>query len=157
MNDKERLQKAKSAYLKNRKLSSYEILEKISTNICPLCNSTTQYIGAGEYQCILCKHIITSNYGKIRTFLETNGPSTILEIEQALGIKKEEIKYYLKDSRLEITVNSKTFLQCEICHADIRSGKICDKCATNKNLNNGYALSDIGKSPERMRYLNKRK
>ena len=41
----------------------------------------------------------------------------------------------LKESRLEVAVNSKAFITCEMCGISIRSGRLCPKCEVNYNRN----------------------
>ena len=87
--------------------------------------------GVGEYHCEDCKHIEYDDYGKVRLYIEQHRGATAAEIENEIGISQKSIRQMLRDSKIEIASESKTFLKCEFCGVDIRSGRYCKKCETN--------------------------
>ena len=96
--------------------------------ICKECEGVMVYKGVGEYHCVLCGHVDFDDYGKVRGYLEEHKGATAIDIEQATGVSQRSIRKMLRDSRIEVAENSKTFLRCEICGKDIRSGRFCLEC-----------------------------
>ncbi len=95
---------------------------------CPECGGTMVFEGLGEYSCEKCKHKEFDDYGKVRSYLEKNPGSTAYEIAQHTGLRQRNIRKLIQDERIEISENSKVFLKCEMCGADIRSGRYCPQC-----------------------------
>ena len=137
---------------------------KRNTKICPECRGKMEYIALGEYRCSKCNYLFLDNYGKIREYIDEHGPSTPIQIEEATGVPREVVDSYLKNGKLEIVNGPEGYLRCELCGADIRYGRICQKCArTDGAKAKGYYIGDAGEEPyhERnageMRFLKKRK
>lgn len=98
--------------------------------ICKECGGIMIFKGVGEYQCEDCKARDYDDYGKVRAFLEEHKGANAAEVEAATGVKQKTIRLMLKESRLEVTENSKAFMNCERCGKIIRSGRLCPKCET---------------------------
>lgn len=127
---------------------------------CTKCEGIMIFKGVGEYQCEDCGKIAYDDYGKVRLYLEKNRGATAAEVEAETGVKQRTIRLMLKESKLEITEDSKAFIVCEICGKRIRSGRMCSECETNyhkeleaenrnqrKKISQGYALegkSEVG-------------
>lgn len=130
---------------------------------CEKCQGKLFHIGGGKYQCEKCENIVMDDFGKVKHFLEENGPSTAPVISQATGVKIDIINMFLKQGRVEITENSKYFLQCEKCGCSIRSGRFCIDCA--RELTQGIQrifFNEVGDKPKhksdlqgKMHFLNK--
>lgn len=108
-----------------------EFLERDSYHrptLCENCGGVMIFKGVGEYRCEDCSYVEYDDYGKVRLYLEKNSGATITQVEEGTGVKQKIIRQMLKEGRLEVTANSKTFLKCEICGAPIRSGNLCAKC-----------------------------
>lgn len=88
------------------------------------------YKGCGEFRCEDCNHQEYDDYGKIRNYLEKHAGATAAQASDATGVSQKSIREMLKEERLEIAANSNFFLTCEICGAQIRSGRYCGKCET---------------------------
>lgn len=95
---------------------------------CDKCNGKMFYIGSGAYECARCGYKILDDFGKVKQFLEENGPSPILVIAQVTGVKPEIIEMFLKKGRVEIPEGSKYYLQCERCGCSIKYGRYCPEC-----------------------------
>lgn len=95
---------------------------------CELCNGKIFYIGSGKYQCEKCGHEALDDFGRVKKFLQENGPSPILITAQVTGVKPEIIELFLKKGRVEIPEGSKYYLQCERCGCSIRYGRYCPEC-----------------------------
>lgn len=101
---------------------------------CSKCGGVMIFRGVGEYRCEDCKNVEYDDYGKARKYIEEHHGATAAEIEAAIGISQKAIRQMLKDCRLEVAPDSKTFLTCEFCGIPIRSGRFCPIC-DRKRLN----------------------
>lgn len=141
-------------------------LEKLLISNKPVrceCGGKLFHIGGGQYECHTCKNITMDDFGKVKAFLDENGPSPAMVISQATGVSTDIIDMFLKNGRLEITENSKYFIKCEKCGCSIRSGRFCIDCA--KELTQGIQrifFNEVGDKPKHapkiqgaMHYLDK--
>ena len=46
--------------------------------------------------------MLLDDYGKVRKYLDENGPSTSIEISEETGVKRSVIEEFLKVGRLEV-------------------------------------------------------
>lgn len=100
---------------------------------CPECGGIMVFKGCGEYQCEKCRHVEFDDYGKVRNYVEAHRGVTAAQAAEATGVKQKTIRTMLKESRLEVADGSNTFLKCEMCGANIRSGRVCPKCEVEFN------------------------
>lgn len=143
---------------RNRKDLNH-ILLQMKVKYCTICKSKLNYLGSGKYVCSSFGHEEIDDFGKIKIFLENNGPAPAHIISLATGVEAEIIDAFLRKGRVEITNDSSAFLKCEICGEDIRYGRICPICAREKvSKIQGYLIEDVGEPPirnEKMRFLNR--
>lgn len=104
--------------------------------VCQKCGGMMVFKGVGEYECENCRNRDYDDYGKTRNYLEKHPGANTAEISEKTGVSQKSIRQMLKESRLEIASDSKTFMKCEICGVSIRHGTLCEKCevAYNRNL-----------------------
>lgn len=95
---------------------------------CEECGGVMVFRGLGEYRCEDCGQLAYDDYGKVRNYIEEHRGATAAQIEEAIGVSQKTIRRLLKEGRLEVTENSRTFLRCELCGKDIRSGTYCPEC-----------------------------
>ncbi len=95
---------------------------------CERCHGKLEYIGSGKYECELCQHIMMDDFGKVKEYINENGPSPIIEISAMTGVKKSLIESFLKKGRLEIPEGSDFYITCEKCGCHIRYGRYCPEC-----------------------------
>lgn len=100
---------------------------------CSDCGGVMVFQGVGEYKCEDCGKVEFDDYGKVRAFVEKHKGATMVDVERETGVKQKSIWKMLREERLEVTADSKTFLKCEVCGATIRSGRFCEKCKVNVN------------------------
>lgn len=110
-------------------------MEKISfidyynvPRVCKKCGGVMVFKGVGEYHCEDCDEVEYDDYGKVRLYIEEHRGATAAEIESAIGVPQRTIRRLLKEGRLEVAENSRTFLHCELCGKEIRSGQYCPEC-----------------------------
>ncbi len=96
---------------------------------CENCGGPLKYKGIGEYACERCGYLMYDDYGIVRNYLEINPGATTGMVSRATGVKESEIKNMLREEKLEIRQDSRTFLQCEGCGKSITSGRYCESCS----------------------------
>lgn len=113
-----------------------EILDNYHTPyICKECGGVMIFKGVGEYRCEDCDFVDYDDYGKVRLYIEAHKGATAAEIEAAIGVSQRSIRNMLRESRIEVAEGSRTFLHCEVCGKEIRSGRFCPECETKAHRN----------------------
>lgn len=113
-----------------------EIMEILQLNdynvpqICKECGGVMIFRGVGEYRCEKCKAVDYDDYGKVRNYVEQHKGATAAEVEAATNVKQRSIRNMLKEGRLQVAPDSRTFLHCEMCGKNISSGRLCTACET---------------------------
>lgn len=107
---------------------------------CAKCGGVMVFKGVGEYQCEECGFLDWDDYGKVRNYIEKHKGATASEIESEIGVSQRSIRKMLRESRIEIAEGSKTFLHCELCGKEIRSGRFCEECEikVHRNMEEQY-------------------
>ena len=143
-----------------------KLVQQKKVGKCELCHNQMEYIGRGKYRCKFCGMEVLDDFGKVREFLDQNGPTPEAIIAQQTGISMDKIDSYLKKGMVEITDGSKFYLSCEKCGCAIRYGRFCPECAKGaivNDLRNSY--EDVGERPKqkynaemagKMHFLNRR-
>lgn len=96
--------------------------------ICKECSGIMVYKGVGEYKCEDCGALDYDDYGKVRNYIEAHHGATTTQVSEETGVSQKAIRTMLKESRLEVSADSRDFLRCEMCGKDIRFGRFCPKC-----------------------------
>lgn len=96
---------------------------------CENCHGPLKYKGIGEYECELCGFLMYDDYGVVRNYLEINPGATVGMVSRATGVNEREIKHMLREEKLEIREDSRSFIQCEACGKPITSGIYCESCS----------------------------
>lgn len=102
---------------------------------CKECGGVMIFKGVGEYHCEDCGYVDYDDYGKVRLYIEKHKGATAAQIEAAIGVSQKSIRRMLKESRLEIAEGSRSYLHCEVCGKNIRSGRFCRECEANVHRN----------------------
>ncbi|NLL76580.1 MAG: winged helix-turn-helix transcriptional regulator [Clostridiales bacterium] len=132
---------------------------------CDKCGGIMIFKGVGEYECEDCHALAYDDYGKARNYIEKHPGATAGEIAERTGVSQKAIHQMLRESRLEIASNSRSFMKCGICGANIRHGALCEKCATAYHRNaeererakralSGYGVELMKGDPGAMRFFN---
>ena len=95
---------------------------------CKECGGRLYYSNEGVYECYDCGSTELDDFGKIKKYIEKNGPSPAIWISKDTGIDVEIINVYLKNGRLEIPEGSKFYIKCERCGCALRYGRYCLGC-----------------------------
>ena len=86
------------------------------------------YKGLGEYQCEECGQMDYDDYGKVRNYLEHHRGANVAEISDATGVTHKSIRDMIKENRFEVIENRGGYLRCEMCGANMNSGRLCPDC-----------------------------
>ena len=111
---------------------NYNELAKLFDNtprICEKCGGGFEYNGAGEYVCRNCGSIEYDDYGKVRKFIEENGPAPYHVVKKATGVDGRLVREYL-DTPSSARKFDKT---CQNCGCKIPAGRLCVSCAAKKD------------------------
>lgn len=100
---------------------------------CKVCGGIMIFKGVGEYECENCHDLAYDDYGMVRNYIETHAGANTAQISEHTGVSQKSIRNMLKEGKLEIAADSRTFIKCEMCGINIRSGRLCDKCETSYN------------------------
>lgn len=121
--------------------------------ICPECNQLMKYKFAGKYVCEKCGTEQLNDFGKIKKYLDENGPTNAIELSAQTGVRRSKIGEYLRLGRIEIPENSSVFIHCKSCGVSIRYGNYCANCVHSKNIQGAF-IGEVAKSASsKMRFL----
>lgn len=130
---------------------------------CEVCKGKMFYVHSGMYSCSSCGHTVLDDFGKVKKYLEENGPTPALGVSYATGVPIEIIEEFLKQGRVEIPDGSKYYIKCEKCGCSIRYGRFCPSCV--REIAGGIKsvfCAEMGERPKRedmsgkMHFLNSR-
>ena len=118
--------------------------------ICPKCGGKYTFQGAGRYVCESCGYEFYDDFGKVKAFVDKNGPSPSIIISEETGVSLTKINKFLRQGRMEIPDGSGGYIPCERCGEPIRYGRFCPTCASylTKNMSVVLTSADIGERPK---------
>lgn len=114
---------------------------------CSKCGGEVEFRGHGEYRCKVCGNVETDDFGKVKKYLNENGPTPALIIAENTGVGIDRINQFLKQGRVEIPENSEVYIRCEKCGTEIRFGRFCPACASklSKDLKGVFEVGEVPK------------
>lgn len=130
---------------------------------CKECGGKLFYQNSGEYVCEECGSSELDDFGKVKRYLDENGPTPPPIIEEETGVPLEILNVFLRNGRLEIPEGSKYYIKCERCGCALRFGRFCYDCTKNfAGQLSGTIYQQMGERPKivpkkeggKMRYLN---
>lgn len=132
------------------------------TAICEVCGMSMDY-GYGEtFVCKGCGNTQLTEFGKVRKYIEDNGPQNAQVISKETGVDENTIRGYLREGRIEIPDGSEVYIQCQKCGTDIRYGRYCPDCSLALSKSIGGLMVSSGERPKmkssggRMHTLNRK-
>jgi len=131
------------------------LLELNRPTNCPSCEGIMVFKGLGQYKCEDCGLFEYDDYGKARNYIEEKPGANVYEISEATGVSRKALTNMVKEGRFEIAKDSKTFLVCEVCGVNIRSGRACKNCESayhkayeedvrRTNIKGGFGKGEMG-------------
>jgi len=80
--------------------------------------------------CEDCKKKDEELFAEVKKYLEGHPTSTVQKISEDTGASTKKILAWLREGRLEI-VEATGDLKCRQCGIDIKSGQLCEPCASD--------------------------
>mgnify|MGYP004448278613 FL=1 len=94
---------------------------------CRGCGRLFNYVG-GQNICPACKEELEKKFSDVKEYVRENPNCTINEISEANDVTTNQIKQWIREERLQFAEDSNIGIECELCGADIRTGRYCEKC-----------------------------
>ncbi|MCR4990835.1 MAG: hypothetical protein K6A38_08240 [Lachnospiraceae bacterium] len=120
---------------------------------CSKCKAGLKMIRSGEYECLNCGNIEYDDFGKVRKYLDENGPQSKEKIILETGVSRKSVNLFLEQRRLEVAPNSEKKLKCVVCGKPIISGLMCPSCENKSKAKTGHALGGSDSTDNKMRFL----
>jgi len=116
---------------------------------CQSCGSTMHYIYGEMFECPNCGRKESTDFGKVREYLDLHGPTPAAIISDQTGVKLHVIETFLRQGRVEIPDGTGVYIKCEKCGEDIRYGRYCPDCIRklSSELNKAMWSPDVGEKP----------
>ena len=110
-----------------REYQNFGIQEIVSS--CKKCSGKMIYKGSGCYVCDSCGEEYLTDFGKVKRFINTYGPSNALTISRETGVSRSKIQQFLREGRVEVVEDGLSGVSfCASCGVPIRDGKYCNVC-----------------------------
>lgn len=131
----------------------HHFINSEDTFICPDCHTLMRYKYAGIYVCDSCGKEELNDFGKVKKYLDENGPTNAIELSAQTGVRRSTIGQFLRLGRVEIPENSPIFIHCKSCGIPIRFGNYCSNCVHSKNIQGAF-IGEVAKSANsKMRFI----
>src|SRR5574344_1604589 len=126
-------------------------LKLLEVGRCEKCGGPLKDPGLGVYICSKCGHQMLSDFGKVKNYIQENGPANAETLSEKTGVSLKKIDKFLRQGKIEIPENSDIFIKCESCGTDIRYGRYCPACASRlaKQLSSALVMSEVGEVPKK--------
>ncbi|MCI8509830.1 MAG: hypothetical protein K2J90_01825 [Lachnospiraceae bacterium] len=117
--------------------------------VCKQCRGKLFYQNSGVYRCEDCGAEEMDDFGKVKLYLEENGPSPAPFISEETGVPLEVVNIFLKNGRLEIPEGSRYYIKCEKCGCALRFGRFCHGCTKElAGQLKGAMFEQMGEQPK---------
>lgn len=135
-----------------------------TVTICQKCSGSMLYKGSGCYVCESCGEEYLTDFGKVKRFINTYGPSNAITISKETGVSRHKIREFLRNGRVEIVEDASSGVAfCVSCGVPIRGGKYCNVCQNRmsgkashleKGVYNAMSEEEMKKQKGQMRFKN---
>ena len=117
---------------------------------CRMCGAIYNYV-AGPNICPSCREGLEAKFQEVKEYIRDHKGCGIQEVADACDVETGQIRQWLREDRLELAEGSALLLNCESCGAPIRSGRFCDRCASNmtKGLNEAFGIGQKKEAPKK--------
>ncbi len=129
---------------------------------CIRCDKIFLFTGVGKCICAKCNAADEEIFNTVKDYIYDHPSAMIKEVAEKTGVKIGRIKSYLKEGRLIISDDSAIFLNCEVCGAQLKFGRVCRNCADTLSNEmksameiNDYSIGDkpVNNHGAKMRYF----
>lgn len=103
---------------------------------CRNCGRLFNYMG-GAPVCTSCQRKLEEKFQEVKIYLEENPNTSVHKVAEDMDVSVKQIRQWIKEERLSLSVAGADGIVCEQCGAPICSGRFCDKCKASmvNNLN----------------------
>ncbi len=116
----------------------------------------------GGNACPACSVELEALFKMVKRYIRSHPDATIVEVSGACEVDIEQLKYWIKDERIEYTKSSAIGIECERCGVSIKTGRLCFGCKqeTINTLKSVYVKKEVVETETekpthaRMRFLN---
>ncbi|MCR4787089.1 MAG: hypothetical protein K5888_00740 [Lachnospiraceae bacterium] len=130
------------------------LLKRNRITKCSVCGGNVRQVRSGEFVCVECGNTDLDDFGKVRQYLNENGPQTKEKIILETGVTRDVVNAFLEEQRLEVAPLSAKKLNCLVCGKEISSGTICSFCLRRTDGGmQGHAVNTDKGSEGKMRYM----
>lgn len=127
---------------------------------CRSCGRLFNYM-TGAPICESCKKKLEEKFQEVKAYLEEHPNSSVETVSEELNVSVKQIRQWIREERLSLSVAGADGIVCEQCGAPICSGRFCEKCKAEM-VNTFSGAIEKPKEPEikkperdgnRMRFL----
>lgn len=108
---------------------------------------------SGPSLCPECVRKLEDKYAEVRDYIRENPRSTINDVSEANDVSIQQIKQWIKEERLEFSKDSPVGIECELCGANISTGRYCKNC--KEKIASGFdeaVMKKLDTKPDRSRH-----
>ncbi len=117
---------------------------------CKQCGRLFNYLG-GVPLCPACKDALEDKFMQTKEFVRDNPGATIQMVSEENDVSIPQIRQWIREERLEFSKDSPVGIECEMCGANIRTGRFCEACKSRmqNEFSHAYAKPKAEPQPER--------
>lgn len=127
---------------------------------CKNCGRLFNYIG-GAPLCPKCQKELEEKFQEVKEYLRKTPGATVAQVSEAMDVSTKQIKQWIREERLSLSVAGADGIVCEQCGQPICSGRFCDKCRVEMANTlagvlakpKGVEVSEKERDGNRMRFL----
>lgn len=104
---------------------------------CRKCGRLFNYI-QGPPICPACKEANEKKFAEVKEYIRENNSASVPQIAKDCEVETGLIQQWIREERLVFADDSPIGINCELCGAMIKTGRLCDSCKNNmiNGLNN---------------------
>lgn len=113
---------------------------------CRKCGKLFNYV-SGPPICMACREALEVKFQEVKNYIRDNRHATIPQVSEACDVSTNQIQQWLREERLQLGEGSGITLFCENCGTAIVTGRFCEKCKNSMahRLNNSIHKPEAAK------------
>lgn len=115
---------------------------------CKRCGELFLYNGS-RLICHNCVEEEEKEFEIVKQYLWDHHNASLRQVVEHTGVKEDRVLKYLREGRIALGDGSDIRLECELCGAEIKYGRICGKCAKNIGGQAGAKAGSYSESEEK--------
>ncbi len=106
---------------------------------CRNCGRLFNYL-SGPSICPVCKEGLEKKFAQVKEYVRNNPGVGIQVVAEDNDVSIKQIRQWVREERLEFAEGSAVGIECEVCGANIRTGRYCDACKSRLRTELGGAM-----------------